>query len=94
MYLYFSELFGSRRYHTSPLNASSHMSFLCTLMTTCFYPKRITYHIDVASHNLASEVLNTTSGPENPGHVVISQSAEAWNRIVIAKLESLTSQET
>lgn len=72
----------------------THRSFLCTLMTACFYPKHSTYHTDEASHNLTSEVLNTTSGPETPGHVVISQSYEAWNRIVTAKLESLISQET
>lgn len=45
-----------------------------------FYTKHSTHHVDPTSTNLTLEVLNITSNPETPGHVVICQSTEAWNR--------------
>jgi hypothetical protein len=50
-------------------------------MEAYFYTKHSTYDMDPTSHNLTLEVLNIASSPETPGHVVICQSTEAWNRI-------------
>lgn len=74
----------------APTPFPTQASFLYTLMTTCFYSKHSLYHMDLASYNLTFEVLNITSGPETLGHVVICQSAEAWNRIATADTESLS----
>lgn len=59
------------------LQPQQQVSFFCIPMAAYFYPKHSTCLVDPTSHNLALEVLNVTSSPETPGHVVICQSTEA-----------------
>lgn len=65
------------KHSTLGLQPQQQVSLFYISMAAYFYPQNSTYHVDPTSYNLVLEVLNITSSPGTPGHVVICQSIEA-----------------